>query len=256
MSRKVGFFKYSASGNDFIIIQNSDLQQLTQTQIIKFCDREQGIGSDGIIGFQCDTSSKFKMFFVNPDGTHAAMCGNGARSLATHLLVNSMLAPSFSFEVGDRIFWGEVTEGVVKINLGTPKILESIGSNELWVDSGVPHLVKRVESIGENFLALAREIRHQSRFKQGTNVDFICYKKGSHHVTARVFERGVEGETLSSGTGAAACAAAWVNFEHLNAPISCYINMPGGELRIDIDSKYNYWISGEVKKVTEGYWNV
>lgn len=205
------FSKYEGAGNDFIIVD--DRPALFSHDNIQFiqelCHRQKGIGADGVILLQ-ESQTKdadFRMRIFNSDGSEASMCGNGLRCLVHYIHeIHGMTIQKI--ESAHRIHLCEVTEKGIWTELGSVKKLmwdfDFEGVSSFWVHTGVPHFVQIVTDLHlVDVFGLGQKIRHDTRFSpQGTNVNFAEIKED--RVLIRTYERGVEGETLACGTGAAA----------------------------------------------------
>ena len=208
------FIKYQGTGNDFILILKG-YENLSSDQIKKLCDRRYGIGADGVILFKKENSLGGEMFFFNSDGTKAAMCGNGLRCLAHYLFDEKLFFDKIRIKISGKYYEAFQRKGEVEIDMGKASLLEETSSYYL-IDSGVPHFVTFNEDLDQNlncFLAKARRLRYQKRFAPfGINVNFVKFFS-TNYLEMRTYERGVESETFSCGTGAmAACIAAWKKY--------------------------------------------
>ena len=201
--------KYSANGNDFVIFHA--LEKKDRSSLAKeLCDRQNGVGADGLIVLIPHDKYDFEWEFYNNDGSHADMCGNGSRACVHYAYINDIASKKMSFLTGAGLISAEVKKAhgkrkaMVLSELTPPKILdeniESDGNSWWLIDTGVPHLVKFVEDISEFDLVQAREIRN--KYNANVNIAFIDENK---NLKVRTYERGVENETLACGTGMAAC---------------------------------------------------
>ena len=201
--------KYSANGNDFVIFHA--LEKKDRSSLAKeLCDRQNGVGADGLIVLIPHDKHDFEWEFYNNDGSHADMCGNGSRACAHYAYINDIASKKMSFLTGAGLIYAEVKKAhgkrkaMVLSELTPPKILdeniEFDGSSWWLIDTGVPHLVRFVEDISEFNLVKAREIRN--KYNANVNIAFIDENK---NLKVRTYERGVENETLACGTGMAAC---------------------------------------------------
>lgn len=209
------FYKYHGAGNDFILVDNrkGEYDGLTESQIRNFCSRRFGIGSDGFIMLSSHTEADFKMDFFNPDGSGATMCGNGARCLVYFARKLGIQKENYAFEASDGMHQASITNenknnGTAVVNLSMNSVAE-IEQNQfgMFCNTGSPHVVKFVENLsGINITEQGRTIRYSDAYKkQGTNVNFIK-TIGENKISVRTYERGVENETLSCGTGVTASA--------------------------------------------------
>jgi diaminopimelate epimerase len=184
--------KYSASGNDFVIFHT--FLKKDRTKLAKeLCDRQNGVGADGLIVILPHEKYDFEWQFYNADGSIAEMCGNGSRAAAHYAYVNGLAPKKMKFLSLAGVIEAEVDGDIVESQLTVHKIIKELGEWKLF-DTGVPHLVK-IDNI-ENFDV--NECR-QLRYEHNANVNVAEVKNGSLYV--RTYERGVEDETLACGTG-------------------------------------------------------
>lgn len=200
----IHFSKLQSLGNDFLIIDKSSLDfSLTANAIERLCQRNYGVGADGLILFEKKKDDRASMEFFNADGSCASMCGNGLRCLFLETKVEQI-------ETRAGLYQGFVDGNVVSMIMPLPeqkgrhkiKIDESF-VEFYWINSGVEHVVLEVDDLSDKTLFdLARKIRYHSYFfPAGVNVNFIQRKKPT---VMRTYERGVENFTLACGTGALA----------------------------------------------------
>lgn len=192
--------KYSANGNDFVIF-HTFLKKDRAALAKEICDRQHGVGADGLIVLVPHETYDFEWEFYNSDGSTAEMCGNGSRACAHYAFTNSLAPASMHFLTLAGVIGAEVKGTLVKSELTPPKILDKEiveGGKSWWkIDTGVPHLITFDADI-ENFdIKEARELR----YKYNANVNIAAVKENGLHV--RTYERGVEDETLACGTGMA-----------------------------------------------------
>jgi diaminopimelate epimerase len=194
--------KYSASGNDFVIfhtIKEQDFSSLAK----KLCDRNSGVGADGLIVLVPHEILDFKWLFYNSDGSYAAMCGNGSRACAHYAFSEKIAGKIMSFLTGAGPIECKVEGDIVTTLFPKERVLKESFKEEgfEWVllDTGVPHLVTFVEDL-ESF---DKNLASKMRYKYDANVNFA--KLEDTLMRVRTYERGVEDETLACGTGMAAC---------------------------------------------------
>lgn len=254
----INFVKYHGTGNDFIIINNivTPLKQLSVETVRFLCDRHMGIGADGLIILKKHPVLDFEMVYYNSDGKESTMCGNGGRCITAFAKRAGLVSNSVKFKTIDGIHEANI-QGNGMVNLKMKDVLNIEQGDDYFVlDTGSPHYVKFVKGI-ENYdvYSEARKIRFNDRFRQeGTNVNFVEDK--GNKIFVRTYERGVENETLSCGTGIVAaviCFAAEKNFE------TDYIDIQtrGGDLKVTFDRSEdntfkNIWLEGPAKFVFEG----
>jgi diaminopimelate epimerase len=260
---EIEFSKMSASGNDFIVIDNRSgkvnerFQDLSEF-VKKICRMHHSVGADGVIFIENSTEHDFRWRFFNADGSEAEMCGNGGRCAARFAYLNGIAKHRMAFETVAGVIRAEVHGTKVKLQLTNPVDLKldypvGLEDKELFVSSvntGVPHAVLLVSDIDHVPVEeLGRMIRHHKIFgEKGTNVNFveIMDKK---HVKVRTYERGVEGETLACGTGAVASAVILAEKGLVKNPVN--IQTRGGEvLKIYVDC--DVYLVGDAKIIYVG----
>ncbi len=235
----VDFVKMNGAGNDFILIDNrAGRIQLSGEQIVRLCNRQRGIGADGLLLLKPSTSGRadWAWDFYNSDGSVADMCGNGARCFARFVQSVAPVKDRTSFETGAGIIAATFHGARVTINLTAPHSLrlnEGIpaAGGKLTVHSlntGVPHAVVFVPDADQAMVqALGAEIRYHDHFKpKGTNVNFVQVL-GPNRIRVRTYERGVEGETLACGTGVTASALVSSRVHGFTAPVQ--VQVQGGD---------------------------
>ncbi len=195
--------KYNANGNDFIIYHTFAKKDHSD-EARKICNRQYGIGADGLIVLLPHDRYNFEWQFYNSDGSNAHMCGNGSRAAAHYAYTNSLAPSSMSFLTEAGVIEAEVEHNMVQSDLTSAQLLDQdiIHNTRSWwlIDTGVPHLVAIVEDIVEFDLKEARELRE--RYDANVNIAYIL---DDTSIKVRTYERGVEAETLACGTGMAAC---------------------------------------------------
>ncbi len=260
------FYKYSGSGNDFIFLNGfeSDVHP-SSTEIIKWCDRRQGIGADGVVIISKSRQQDYKLRIYNSDGSEAEMCGNASRcSIHFANEVLEIKKESFQFETMNGFYSGKVvSQGEVQIKMTELFDINSIDITDfgrmstLYVNTGVPHAVIEVGNLDEiKFEKIAPIIRGDKRFGvAGTNVDFFeVLDEKKQKVKLRVFERGVEDETLCCGTGVMATAVCCARFYGWTGEI--HVETAGGKLTAIVDEDFkNLYFQGRVELVFEGELN-
>jgi len=256
---KVEFFKYQGTGNDFIMINNLDGKFPKQQHIVrKMCSRKYGIGSDGLICVDRVDDCDFYMDFFNPDGSQS-FCGNGSRCVVAFAKYLGLLYSKAYFKAVDGYHEAEINdEGEVKVKMIDVDTIE-IGKNFYIMNTGSPHYITEVDNLQElDMFKLGREIRFSERFKDaGINVNAV--KLGDDYVSMRTYERGVENETLSCGTGVTAVALSSIHKGWFDNKVK--IKAPGGNL--SVEAKYqggekftDVWLIGEAEQVFKGEFDV
>ncbi len=238
--------KYNASGNDFVIFhsfQTCDRSELAQ----KLCDRQKGVGADGLIVLLPHATYDFAWQFYNSDGSVASMCGNGTRACAHYAYTNQLADKTMRFLTGAGVISSIVEGDVVETELTSPqKMSEPLHEHGLvwhFYDTGVPHLVAFVDDVNSFDKAIARKMRD----KYNANVNYVELKNNALHV--RTYERGVEDETLACGTGMAASFYAAYLEKMVGESVKVYpTSKEELSLRIQNDTLF---FKGRVEKVFE-----
>lgn len=256
MKNTIKFKKYSGNGNDFIILNNPQTK-ITPELVMAMCNRHFGIGADGVLLLTPAEGADGRMQIFNSDGGEAEMCGNGIRCLTTYLDDNNNHAKD-TYKIKTMNGSYEVTRknGAFAVEMSEIKDHNSVdlsSFNEFkrafYVNTGVPHLVFEVhEAKRIDIKSRAPQYRFHKIFPNGTNVSFLQVLEGDQIAYVRTYERGVEDETLSCGTGLTACGVAlnhWYNWKG-----NVTLKTLGGTQYIHIGDKVFY--SGEVKYCFEG----
>lgn len=254
---KVPFYKYQGTGNDFILIDNRKIQlKLNDEQVLILCDRRFGIGADGLMLIEEQSGYDFKMIYYNSDGKLGSMCGNGGRCI-THLAHELKICGNhgkFIASDGEHAF--HLQNEKIFLKMKDVNQIEKIGE-DFFLNTGSPHYVRWVNNIDEiDVYSEGRAIRYSDRFhEEGTNVNFISLKDDG--IFVRTYERGVENETLSCGTGVTASAiiahySGKLKDEHL-----CKVRVIGGRLEVNfkkMDSEFytDVYLIGPAEKVFTG----
>ena len=231
------FYKYQGTGNDFVLIDNR--QQFfpkNNTKLVAFlCDRKFGIGADGLILLEDDELSDFKMVYYNADGNESTMCGNGGRCIVAFAKKLNIIQNKTTFNAVDGLHKAEVTHDMVTLQMID---VDTIKSKEkyLFLDTGSPHHVQLVNDLEElDFPKEGAKLRYGKYGKEGSNINFVA-PVDANTFSIRTYERGVEDETLSCGTGVTAVAIAMHKSE-LTKHNHIYINTEGGKLQVSFLEK-------------------
>lgn len=254
---KVKFSKYNGAGNDFIVIDDrKNNLEINPWLIEKLCNRNFGIGGDGLILIKESKSTDFEILHYTSDGNLGSLCGNGSRCAISFAYKNKIIGKKTRFDAFDGIHNAEIiNDNLVKMEM---KINSDIIENEYgtWLDTGSPHLVIEKDNTDElDVNLLASSIRYNEYYKkEGVNVNFI-EKVSNETFKIRTYERGVENETLACGTGSTASA---ICMNYLGKTQSNNITMKcrGGDLKVEFISNDNLFsdisITGPAKFVFEG----
>ena len=256
---KLTFYKYQGTGNDFVMVDNRDLKiSKNDTKLIgQLCDRKFGIGADGLILLENseDPEDDFKMIYFNADGNESSMCGNGGRCLVAFAKFLKIIENSARFTAIDGVHEATINNGIVSLKMQDVKRVSS-NENFLFLDTGSPHHVTFSENIGlKDIKKEGAAIRYSDRYGQaGTNVNFV-EAVSPNSFSVRTYERGVEDETLSCGTGVTAVAIAAFESGRTDAREVKLIT-PGGELSVRFnkssDGYSDIWLSGPASQVFKG----
>lgn len=200
----IDFHKYEGAGNDFVLVE----QLLSVEEIRRICDRKRGVGSDGLIVLSPSNRAESRMAFFNPDATRAALCGNGLRCAALHLLNKGTSSP-FTIESDSGMHKVCVRGQLIGVQMVVGQVvreLELDGEKLLYTETGVPHAYILCKNVMQFDLERAgRHFVSHKAFPEGCNINALQIE-GSH-LYVRTFERGVNNETLACGTGAMGAAA-------------------------------------------------
>ncbi len=269
MDRTVIFSKMSGHGNDFIVIDNRDIDRKIDwsRQASVWCKRRVSIGADGLLLIEPSAVADFRMRIFNADGSEAEMCGNGARCAAAFAVRKGIAQPKMVMETMAGPVGASVDGEMVAIQLTNPSFLRDVGFVELdggkvhcyFLNTGVPHTIVFMDALSDvpadEIEKVGCELRFHDVFSpEGTNVDFVQVIRPGY-IKTRTYERGVEEETLACGTGAVASAILSSVFRDAgDSPID--VEMPGGTLTVDFaigeDSFGDVWLKGNVAFVYEG----
>jgi len=252
----ITFNKYQGTGNDFIIIDNrtSLFNPSDPTLINKLCDRRLGIGADGLILINQAPGFDFEMLYFNSDGFESTMCGNGGRCAADFAIRSGIAGKKLAFKAIDGVHEAVSEKEIIKLRMNDVDETR-IASGNYFINTGSPHYVIFKENISLIDVYMeGKKIRWSKDFPPGgTNVNFVEIAGNSLYV--RTFERGVENETLSCGTGVTASAIAAVLSGHFVTNV-VNVRTRGGNLKVEFEIKgekiTNIWLSGPATFVFEG----
>ena len=248
------FHKYQGTGNDFIMIDDRlslfDDQRLDL--ISAWCDRKYGIGADGVILIRNHPEYDFEMIYFNPDGSQS-LCGNGSRCAVKFAQDLDLIAEECTFLAIDGPHQGRIENDTISISMQDVGVPDQSGP-DFFIDTGSPHHVTMVKKIeGVDVVDQGSSIRYSDQYQPGgTNVNFV--EPRGEKVIVRTYERGVENETLSCGTGVTAVALVMATEGH-KSPVS--IHAMGGELEVSFNKQEDgsftdIFLSGPAVKVFEG----
>lgn len=254
----VNFKKYQGTGNDFVMIDNRSLffKRENQQLIEQLCHRRFGIGADGLILLQNKYGYDFEMVYFNSDGRESSMCGNGGRCIIQFAKEIGVIQNQCKFWAIDGEHFGSIdVQGVVTLKMNDVSVVEQ-SENIFVLNTGSPHYVQFRNNIKQiDLVKEARNIRYGERFaKEGINVNFV-ETTGKNAIKIRTYERGVEDETLSCGTGVVAASISHYLFTGTNQN-KIEVQAEGGKLQVEFeyDGKIfsNIKLIGAAEKVFEG----
>ncbi len=231
---KIKFYKYQGTGNDFVMIDNrQNTFPKNNTKLIeRLCDRRFGIGADGLILLENDNSTDFKMVYYNSDGNESSMCGNGGRCLVAFAKKMNVINNETTFIATDGLHHATVSEnGIVSLQMKDVDEV-AIYSDYVFLNTGSPHHVALVDDLEHFDVATnGAKIRYSDLYgKAGSNVNFVK-QISENHFAVRTYERGVEDETLSCGTGVTAVAIA-MNATGKTSASKIKLDVQGGKLEV------------------------
>lgn len=253
------FYKYQGTGNDFVMIDNrtSFFPKEDKELVAHLCHRRFGIGGDGLILLEEAEGYDFRMVYYNADGSESTMCGNGGRCLVAFAKQLKIINDNCRFIAIDGEHTATISsDGIVSLQMINVSGIE-IEKSYSFLNTGSPHHVQVVRDLGNyDVFGIGQEIRESELYAPGgTNVNFV-EQEGPNHFRIRTFERGVEDETLSCGTGATAVAISMYaqgKCDHNEVKI----DVEGGSLTISFEtddriSYRNVVLSGPAKLAFEG----
>lgn len=256
---EISFYKYQGTGNDFVMIDDRaetfPIENLALVQ--RLCDRKFGIGADGLILIRNKEGFDFEMVYFNADGSQS-MCGNGARCAVAFAGFLGIIREETHFLAIDGPHEARFSGDWVELGMSPVKGLEEAGA-DFFVNTGSPHHVRFVEDVAAYpVVETGAAIRYSETYTpKGTNVNFVT-PVGKEEIFVRTYERGVENETLSCGTGVTACALVYGQQQGLE---EVQIKTPGGRLKVrykkQADGSFqNILLIGPAEQVFEGKINI
>lgn len=255
----IQFYKYQGTGNDFVMIDNrTGFFPKKDVELIRsLCDRRFGIGGDGLILLEEEETADFKMVYYNSDGNESTMCGNGGRCIVAFAHDLGVIGNGTTFLAVDGMHHARIEKEKIALQMiDVPKLSVSDNGESVFLFTGSPHHVKLVDDVKEyNVYKEGRSIRYSDHYAPaGTNVNFV-EQLSEGHFRVRTYERGVEDETLSCGTGVTAVAIA-MNVTGRTDAHHIVIEVEGGSLMVtfdeDEDRFYNVMLIGPAKQVFKG----
>lgn len=251
----IEFYKYQGTGNDFIMIDDREKEfDLTDNDLIAaLCERRMGIGADGLILLREHDTLDFEMIYFNADGKQSSMCGNGGRCIIAFAQMLEMIEDETTFMAIDGEHKGRLMDDSIYLQMQDVKKIEGVGDG-LVLNTGSPHYIEMVDEL--DYIDIdkqGRKIRNSAPFKKdGINVNFVL---DASELQVRTYERGVEAETLSCGTGVVATAIA-MHYANCIEETVVNVKTKGGELTVSFEEfnggYRNIWLSGEASMVFAG----
>ena len=253
---KIHFYKYQATGNDFVIIDDRAAKlSLTVEQVVRICHRKYGIGADGLMLIRSHPVLNFDLEYFNSDGSQS-LCGNGSRAAVQFASRLGMVNGKASFNAFDGEHTAELLpSGIVRLKMNPVTDVLHIGKDNNFVNTGSPHVIRFVDKVDTYpVFEEGKKIRYSDDFSPGgTNVNFVTLQP-DNTIFVRTYERGVEDETLSCGTGVTAAALA-ASLKGYSSPVK--IKTLGGDLSVEFKPGQSgtfqeIFLIGPAKMVFEG----
>lgn len=262
----IRFYKYQGTGNDFVMIDDRDRHfpydaaraETFDTRVVSnLCDRKFGIGADGLILIRDHDHYDFEMIYFNADGSQS-LCGNGSRCAVHFADYLGIIEKSTRFLAVDGAHEAFIEGGLIHLKMHDVSEVKKMNGH-WYIDTGSPHYIKFISNLDEfDVYKEGKAIRSEQQFApEGTNVNFVetC---GSNELFVRTFERGVEDETLSCGTGVTAVSLA-ASYQNFASPVK--IKTRGGDLQVSFKkvNEQNFediYLIGPAGMVFEGVINI
>jgi len=254
----INFFKYQGTGNDFILLDNrtNAYDSLEEKQVKQLCNRHFGIGADGLMLLNHHAEYDFEMVYYNADGNISSMCGNGGRCIVRFAYDCGLVKEEYRFLAVDGEHLASFDEQHwVKLQMKEVDTIQNY-HGDFILDTGSPHLVKIGNNImDKDVINEGRKIRYSHDFKEsGINVNFV--EQQSNYIIVRTYERGVEDETLSCGTGVT--AAALVSAHNESGFNRVEVKTLGGHLAVEYEKHgathfSSIWLCGPATFVFKGH---
>ena len=251
------FYKYHGAGNDFILVDNRvENITLSNEQIAHLCNRRLGIGADGLMLLENTEGYHFKMVYYNSDGNESTMCGNGGRCITAFAKELGIITDAAEFLATGGVYVSTMhADGTIRLKMQDVKDIQLLESHAI-LNTGSPHYIVWVDSVVDtDVYAKGNKIRNSEAFQPaGINVNFV-QRISSNKLLVRTYERGVEDETLSCGTGVTAAAIAATGKE--TGVFTTEVETPGGHLKVNFTkdtplSATNVMLTGPVVMVFKG----
>lgn len=253
---ELSFYKYQGTGNDFILVDDrTDFFPKNDTKTVAFlCDRKFGIGADGLILLQNDEMSDFRMIYFNADGREGSLCGNGGRCVVAFAKHLGLISDQTTFNAIDGLHKATINEEIVSLQMNDVREIKT-KPNAIFLDTGSPHHVQLVEKLQAlNVYDEGKKLRYGLYGEKGSNINFV-EETDDGLFSIRTYERGVENETLSCGTGVTAVAIAMHHAQKTQSN-SIKVKTLGGELKVTFNKSGeaygDIYLTGPAKLVFKG----
>ncbi|WP_431136917.1 diaminopimelate epimerase [Psychroserpens mesophilus] len=251
------FYKYQGTGNDFVMIDNrQNIFDKNDTKHIAFlCDRRFGIGADGLILLEHHDTADFRMVYYNADGNESSMCGNGGRCITAFAKHLGIINDSATFEAIDGLHEATIDNAIVSLKMQDVSTVEN-HKTHVFLDTGSPHHVQLETDLKHlDVKSAGSAIRFGRPYHEvGSNVNFV-FKNSNDNFSVRTYERGVEDETLSCGTGVTAVALA-MHYIGETEKHTITLQTQGGVLKVSFEKAengyQNIWLIGPADQVFKG----
>jgi diaminopimelate epimerase len=252
------FYKYQGTGNDFVVIDNRNgfFPKDNHSMIAEICNRKYGIGADGLLLLENNSKVDFTMVYYNADGKLGSMCGNGGRCIVHFANFLNIINENILFEAIDGLHEASINNAIISLKMNDVASI-NVNTNSVFLNTGSPHHVEMVEDLKNyNVAENGFLIRNKTYGKEGSNINFV-EKIGTNLFAVRTYERGVEAETLSCGTGVTAVAIALSETNRIDTN-NVELHTEGGNLLVHFNklnsTYYDVYLEGPAKQVFKGEW--
>lgn len=253
------FYKYQGCGNDFILVDSRDKDlMLSESTIRSTCDRRFGIGADGFMILSNIEGYHFEMKYFNSDGRPSTFCGNGGRCIVRFARDLNIIQNEAHFIFDRQIYRASIDGELISLKMQDVNEVKMIQA-DYEINTGSPHYIRFQEKIDHfDLIKFGHEIRYSDTYPSGINVNIIEVT-GDLSLKMRTYERGVEDETYSCGTGVVAAAIAFINQTGYHGKQSILIKTKGGDFNVVLSSNggayENIYLKGPAHFVFKGIWN-
>ena len=255
---KMTFYKYQGTGNDFVVIDNRNgfFPKDNHSMIAEICNRKYGIGADGLLLLENNSKVDFTMVYYNADGKLGSMCGNGGRCIVHFANFLNIINENIVFEAIDGLHEASINNAIISLKMNDVASI-NVNTNSVFLNTGSPHHIEMVKDLKNyNVAENGFLIRNKTYGKEGSNINFV-EKIGRNLFAVRTYERGVEAETLSCGTGVTAVAIALSETNRIDTN-NVELHTEGGNLLVHFNklngTYYDVYLEGPAKQVFKGEW--